>query len=308
MTLQQLEYILALDKHRHYVRAAEEKFVSQPNLTMQIKKLEDEIGIKIFDRDSKPIKPTTAGEQVLSKSRQILNDVNDLKEFVSNEKNTISGEYIIGVIPTIAPYLLPLFLPSFLENNKKTKLIIREMQTKNIIADLKSGKIDVGILATPLDEKQIREIPIFNEQFLLYVNDSDKLFNKSKISISDLNRENLLLLDEGHCFREQTLAICKDLGTNNSNFEFSSGSIEALVGLVDKGLGYTLVPELAVINKKSNNIRKFNDESVPVREVSLVTNNNFTKEKLIDELHKVISESIPEKLPRKRKYFRVEWK
>lgn len=309
MTLQQLEYIIALDKYRHYVKASEACYISQPNLTMQIKKLEEEIGLKIFDRESKPIKPTEMGEQILARARQILSDVDEMKDFVSGNKNSLTGEYTLGIIPTIAPYLLPIWLPKFIAENKDTKLIIKEMQTSEIIRDLKNGKIDLGILATPLSEKNIRETPIYNEPFLLYINKNDPLSSQKSIESGDVDSENLLILDEGHCFRDQTLKICKDLPKNrNRNFELSSGSIEALIGLVEQGLGYTLIPKLATYARQFiGEIRNFSNE-VPVREVSVVTSNNFSKEKLIDTIHDSITEIIPESFNRIRKYFRVEWK
>jgi LysR family hydrogen peroxide-inducible transcriptional activator len=309
MTLQQLEYIVALDKYRHFVKASESCFVSQPNLTTQIKKLEEEIGVLLFDRETKPIAPTPLGEQFLSKAREILNNVKDLKEFVSSERNSIEGEFKIGIIPTMAPYLLPLFLPKFIEQYPKTKLIVKELTTSQIIQQLKIGEIGVGILATPLNEENIREIPIFNEPFLLYLNESSNLNSIENISSNDLTPNNLLLLDEGHCFRDQTLALCKKIPKKREcNFEFQSGSIEALIGLVNKNLGYTLIPELAISDSiDKNKIRHFEGE-IPVREVSLVTNTSFNKEKLLDVLHQTINESIPEHLKKLRKYFRIEWK
>ena len=208
MTLQQLEYVIALDKYRHFVKAAEHCFVSQPNLTMQVRKLEEEIGIIIFDRETKPLKPTKAGEQFIIKSREILSDVNDLKEFVSGEKDIIKGEYTIAVIPTLAASILPLFLNEILLENQDLSLNIIEMQTDDIIEELKNGKIDLGLLATPLGEKSIREIPIFNEPFMIYFNKDHELAKRKKIYAKNLKVDNLLLLDEGHCFREQTLALC----------------------------------------------------------------------------------------------------
>ena len=169
MTLQQLEYVVSLDNHKQFVRAAEQCYVSQPNLTTQIKKLEDEIGIRIFDRNSKPVKPTQAGEQFIIKARQIIREVNDLKEFVSTKKESIKGEFKLGVIPTIAPYLLPKFLSNFVEEYPETHLVIKELTTEQIIHELNRGTLDMGFMATPLNVNSIREIPLFYEPFLLYL-------------------------------------------------------------------------------------------------------------------------------------------
>ena len=309
MTLYQLEYIVALDNHRHFVKAAESCHVSQPNLTTQIKKLEDEIGVKIFDRDAKPVKPTQAGEQILLKARQILREVADLNEFVLDEKESLEGTFTLGVIPTLAPYLLSLFLPEFVRANPKTKLKIRELQTLEIISELHKGTLDIGILVTPIEEKSIREISLFNEPFLLYLPENHPFSKKWHITPAVLDPNQMLVLDEGHCFREQTLAICEsDRSRNNFGFEYQSGSIESLIRLVDKGVGYTLVPELAVLSESGNErIRRF-DSPEPVREISLVVQSSFTKEALIEVLRASILKSIPERFQKIDDYIKVKWR
>lgn len=309
MTLYQLEYIIALDNHRHFVRAAESCHVSQPNLTTQVKKLEEEIGVKIFDRDTKPLKPTEAGEAILLKARKILKEVAELKEFVLTEKESMQGEFILGVIPTIAPYLLAMFLPEFVRENPQTKLIIREMQTDEIIQELQLGKIDIGLLATPLEEKTIREIPLFYEPFLLYLPEGHPLIDRPNIKSTSIDSNQMLFLDEGHCFREQALAICdSQKSLNNFGFEYQSGSIESLIRLVDKNIGYTLVPEMALIERKNSpRIRRF-DSPEPVREVSLVVTKSFTKNVLIQAIRKSILAAIPERFQQNDMYTMVTWK
>lgn len=309
MTLYQLEYIVALDNHRHFVKAAESCHVSQPNLTTQIKKLEEEIGVKIFDRDAKPVKPTQAGEQILLKARQILREVADLNEFVLDEKESLDGTFTIGVIPTIAPYLLSMFLPEFVRANPKTKLKIRELQTLEIISELQKGTLDIGILVTPVEEKSIREISLFNEPFLLYLPENHPFIKKWHITPAVLDPNQMLVLDEGHCFREQTLSICEsDRTRNNFGFEYQSGSIESLIRLVDKGVGYTLVPEMAVLSEFGNErIRRF-DSPEPVREISLVVQSSFTKEALIEVLRASILKSIPDRFQKIDQYIKVKWR
>ncbi len=309
MNLHQLEYIIALDNYRHFVIAAEHCYVSQPNLTTQIKKLEDEMGVKIFDRDSKPLKPTPAGEQILVKARQILREVAELREFVMDEKESLEGTFTLGVIPTVAPYLLPLFLPQFVRQNPKTNLIIREMQTSEIISALQKGTLDIGLLATPLDERNVREISLFNEPFLLYLPEDHPFTRKNHILPAILDPNQVLVLDEGHCFREQTLKICEsERNKNNFGFEYQSGSIESLIRLVDKGVGYTLVPELAVENETQNGrIRRF-DAPEPVREISLAVQGGFTKEALIEALRSCILGAIPSRFQKIDEYIKVKWR
>ncbi len=308
MTLQQLKYVIALDNYRYSVTAAENCFVSQPNLTMQIRKLEEEIGVTIFDRNKRPMKPTPAGEKIIEKVRQIINEVDDLKSFVSNEKESLTGEFQVGVIPTLAPYLLPRLLPSFLAQNPDTHLKIQELQTEQIISQLKSGMLDFGLLVTPLNENSIRELTVFYEPFLLYLPDHHELANKQPLDANELDANEMLVLEEGHCFREQALNICNNRQSSASRgFDYHSGSIDALKGLVRHGVGYTLVPELSVLDElNAPYVRRFSPPE-PVREVSIVAHNSFSKEALLEKIHDNILASIPERFQTSHKAKRIEW-
>lgn len=301
MTLQQFEYIIALDEHRHYVTAAERCFVSQPNLTMQVKKLEEEIGVKIFDRNKKPLQPTEIGKEVISRARQILRESRQLKEFVNHERETMEGEFTIGIIPTLAPYLLPNFLPLFMKENPKVHLKIQELQTAQIISQLENGLIDIGLLVTPLKENSIKEIPVFYEPFLLYLPKSHRFFDEKLMLAEDLDPSEVLVLDEGHCFRDQALSICASAKYKSSiGFDYQSGSIEALKNLVQNGVGYTLVPELSVIKElDSIHIKRFSDPE-PVREVSIVVHSSYFKQTVIDRLKDIIQKVIPERFLEKQ--------
>jgi LysR family hydrogen peroxide-inducible transcriptional activator len=308
MTLQQLEYIVALDEYRHYVTAAEQCFISQPNLTMQVKKLEDEIGVRIFDRDQKPLQPTEIGREVIIRARHIIRESKELKEFVNHEKHAMEGDFSIGVIPTLAPYLLPQFLPVFMKDNPKVHLKIQELQTKQIIAQLKNGVIDMGFLVTPLKEPSIKEIPVFYEPFLLYLSENHQLLGKELMVAEDLDPSEVLVLDEGHCFREQALAICRRAELGSSiGFDYQSGSIEALKNLVQKGVGYTLVPELSVIHElNSLHIRRFTNPE-PVREVSIVVHSSYFKESVINRLKETIHQVIPKRFQEKKTIVPLDW-
>lgn len=301
MTLQQLEYIVALDKYRHYVTAAEHCFVSQPNLTMQVKKLEEEIGIRIFDRDKKPLQPTDIGKELITRAQQILRDSRQLKEFVNHEKDSMEGEFTIGIIPTLAPYLLPQFLPLFVKENPNVHLKLRELQTNQIISHLENGIIDIGLLVTPLNESSIKELPVFYEPFLLYLPENHRFINEKLMLAEGLDPSEVLLLDEGHCFREQALSICKQANHGSSiGFDYLSGSIEALKNFVQKGVGYTLVPELSVINElNSVHVRRFSNPE-PVREVSIVVHSSFVKESVLNQLKETIQKVIPRRFLEKQ--------
>lgn len=305
MNLQQLEYIVALDIHRNHVKAAEHCHVTQPTLSMMIKKLEDELEVKIFDR-TQPLKPTVAGEMVIARARQILQEVKNLREIVKTEKETLEGEYRLGVIPTLAPYLLPRFLNSFLEKHPGISFSVFELQTDEIVRQLKMNKLDIGILVTPLDEKEIREIPVFYEPILLYTSENLKFFSKEKIDAKSLTQENLLLLEEGHCFRGQVMNLCSAKGKRvNHQLNYQSGSFETLKGMVDNNYGYTLIPEMAV-NLKNKHVKRFVSPE-PVREVSLVVAQGFVKEALITKLRDAILKSIPSHFKKNEKYIRVKW-
>jgi LysR family hydrogen peroxide-inducible transcriptional activator len=309
MTLQQLEYVVALDNHRHFVSAANSLFVTQPTLTMQVKKLEHEIGLKIFDRDRKPLRPTPAGEQIISIARQILREVEQMKAFVTDELETLEGDFSMGIIPTLAPYLLPLFLPTFIQENSATRLRIQEMQTDDIVSGLIKGTLDIGILVTPLENKIVREIPLFYEPFLLYLPENHDLTKVQTLTARHIAPEEMLFLEEGHCFREQALNICYRRGKKKkAGFEYATGSIETLKKLVKQGIGYTLVPELSVVEELDlKNIKRF-ESPEPVREVSIVVHNSFTKEALIERLHDSILQNIPDRFRKFERFTRVKWR
>ena len=294
MTLQQFEYIVALDNYRHYVTAAAHCFVSQPNLTMQVKKLEEEIGARIFDRDKKPLQPTEIGQEIIARARQILRETRQLKEFVNHEKEALEGEGTLGIIPTLAPYLLPRFLPRFMRDNPRIHLKIEELQTSQVITRLQNGLIDIGMLVTPLQEPSIREVPLFYEPFMVYLPENHRFMSEKLLLADELDPSEILVLDEGHCFREQALSICKHARYSSTvGFDYQSGSIETLKSLVRNGVGYTLVPELSVLQEPdSAHVRRFNQPE-PVREVSLAVHNSYIKESVIARLKASILEVIP---------------
>ena len=305
MTLQQLRYIVALDQHRHFATAAKECRVTQPTLTMQVKKLESEMGVLLFDRSKHPLEPTPTGNLILSKAREILQQSESLFQFVRGVHTEIDGNFKIGVIPTIAPYLLPRFLPKMAEQAPSTHLNIIEMQTERIIESLQDGSIDIGILVTPLDEHSIREIPLFKEPFLIY---SKEDIDKGERTPKDLPKSGLLLLEEGHCFRSQALEICnRDARSPMESFSYESGSIESLKALVREGMGYTLVPALSTRNEDEDYLHRFKSP-VPVREVSLAVHNSFARERLLEVLRNAVLDSVPEEMRSAENYYKVRWR
>ena len=305
MNLQQLEYILALDVHRNHAKAANACNVTQPTLSMMVRKLEDELGVKMFDK-SQPLKPTKAGEVIISRARQILQEVKNLKEFVRNEKESIDGDFRVGVIPTLAPYLLPRFLNGFLADHPGTSFTVMELQTQEIIRLLKTDRLDVAIMVTPIDDKDLREVPIFYEPILLYTAENLKYFQQETINLKSLSSENLLLLEEGHCFRGQVENLCSAKQRKvESRLNYQSGSFETLKAMVDNNYGYTLIPELAV-NGRSKRVRHFTSPE-PVREVSIVVHAGFVKDTLIAKLRGAILNVIPPHFKTGNKNSLVRW-
>jgi len=299
MTLQQLEYIRALDIERNFVRAADRCFVTQPSLTMQVQKLEDELGVIIFDRSKKPLIPTPLGQAIVTQTYAILKEAERMKHLIAEQEGTLSGELIIGIIPTLAPYLLPLFLPLFEGQHAGIRLVVQELQTNAIIEKLRRDQLDLGILVTPLHERGITEQVLFQEPMVAYVGRNHRLFSKHEIDTSDLDLDDTWLLSEGHCLRGQVLNICKAQQTDTQHpLVFESGSLETLERLVEMHRGMTILPYLATLNLNTTQrelLRPFKGIQ-PVREVSLVTNRVHVKTGMIAALRNVIISSVPSEL------------
>lgn len=305
MTLSQLEYIVAVDTHRHFATAADHCHVTQPTLSMQIQKLEDELGVLLFDRSKQPVVPTETGQIILNQARDVLRAARRIPEIVKESREDFSGELRLGIIPTLAPYLLPYFIGQFIDQYPAVTVQIQEMMTEQILERLKNGLIDVGIVVTPLDENGLLEIPLFYEPFVLYAANSHPLFQKPTVASADLKAEGLWLLTEGHCFRNQVVSLCgTDKRQNGSQpLRYETGSLETLIKLIDKQDGFTLLPYLATVdmdNARKARIRPF-ESPQPVREVSLVMHRSFLKRKIIDALKQEILAHLPAELTTKKK-------
>ncbi|MBC7829449.1 MAG: hydrogen peroxide-inducible genes activator [Chitinophagaceae bacterium] len=310
MTFVQLEYIVAVDTHRHFARAAKHCFVTQPTLSMQIHKLEKELGTKIFDRNKQPVLPTQAGAEIISQARQILSQRDAMEEIIQTKKGIISGELKIGIIPTLAPYLLPLFVQSFTKEYPLVKLIVNELTTEYILMRLREGRIDVGILVTPLHVNGIKEDVLFYEELVAYVSKSNAAYKKSYVLAKDIDPAKLWLLEEGHCFRSQIVNLCElqKSSKEGTHFEYETGSIETLRRMVDLNDGITIMPELATFDmtaRQQNHLRHFRHPA-PVREVSIVVHRDYVKKKLIEVLKKEILAAIPEKIKKNKSQNVVE--
>jgi len=295
MTITQLYYVLAVAENQNFTKAAEKCFVTQPTLSMQIQKLEDELDILIFDRSKKPIELTEVGRKIVNQARNIVNEADRINDIVDQQKGFIGGEFKLGIIPTIMPTLLPMFLKTFVKKYPKVKLKIEELTTDEIISRINEGHLDAAIAATPLENENIKERVIYFEPFVSYIPNKHRLGEKKKIDVSDLDISDILLLEDGHCFRDGVINLCKAFkNINDEHFQLESGSIETLIKLSNEGLGMTLLPFLHTLDIKEsekNNLHFFNEPS-PAREVSIIYHKSELKMQIIEALKDVISSIV----------------
>lgn len=308
MTLTQLEYIVAVDTHRHFVLASEKCFVTQPTLSMQIQKLEEELGIKIFDRTKQPVMPTEIGAVIIAQARVVLREAGLIRQIISNQKDTMSGEIRIGIIPTLAPYLLPPLFKNIREKYPQVNLVIKESITEEILEELKNNRLDCGLVVTPLKDSSIKEDVLFYEELFVYVSKKNALHEKKYVLPTEIDPDQLWLLEEGHCFRSQILNLCELRKYSEQHFKYETGNIETLRRMVDKSDGITILPELAVMefNKPQLKLVKRLKEPSPAREVSLITHRDHLKTKLIAILREEILSIVPKSMQKLNKKKVVE--
>ncbi len=312
MTLVQLEYILAVDTYRHFVKAAEHCNVTQPTLSMQIKKFEEELDILIFDRNKQPIEPTPVGKRIIEQAHLLLQGKDRIHSLIDDARENIAGDLRIGIIPTIATNLSSIFIPVLAEKYPELKIKVEEVMTQDLVQKIKTGKLDMGIIATPLNEDGIDEWPVYYEPFVLYTSPKSKLAEKEKISSRDLKIEDLWLLDEGHCFTNHVINLCevKSHLPNKMNFSYKTGSLDILMQFVDQNYGYTLLPYLSQLHmgqEQKKNIREFK-EPMPKREIGIITPQGFIKQKLLETIKAEIRACIPKNLLNLDNGHVIHWK
>jgi LysR family hydrogen peroxide-inducible transcriptional activator len=311
MTITQLEYVVAVDTHKGFGQAAKNCFVTQPTLSMQIKKLEEELGVILFDRSKKPVLTTDIGMKIIEQAKSTIREAKRVQEIIENEKGDFSGTLRIGIIPTISPYLIPRFAPNFVRKYPKVKMKIEELLSSEIIKKLQNDQLDVGIMIGREGLQGLVKIPLFYEQFLLYFSKNHALLQNEAVDLQQLNPNEIWLLKEGHCFRDQIENFCGDTFFKNKtkSLEFESGSVETLRRIVENEVGYTLLPELAVEelgDKKAKFVRAFRGVK-PTREVSFIIHRSYLKENLIHALKKAILAAIPTEMLDEKRGKIVEW-
>jgi LysR family hydrogen peroxide-inducible transcriptional activator len=314
MTITQLEYIVAVATYKSFVAAAEKCFVTQPTLSMQIQKLEDELGIKLFDRNKHPISVTEIGETIVAQARTILAETEKVNDLIQKEQQKLSGPFRLAIIPTIAPSILPSLLQLYAARHPDVKLEVKEMETQQIVTALWNNELDAGLLSTPLEETGIKEYPLFYEPFVAYFSADEPALKKRMVAPADIEMDRIWLLNEGHCMRNQVLDLCSDQVQKlqaERPYRYESGNVETLRKMVDKNKGLTVLPELATFEfneDQQDRVRYFEDPE-PAREISLVTSDYFVKNAILDSLSDEIASLVPEKMrvqKKNRKVLRIQ--
>lgn len=304
MTLQQLEYVVAVDKHRHFVRAAKECSVTQSTLSSMIQKLEAELDVVIFNRKAHPVEPTELGVQIIKQAKVLLHNASQLHELTLSEKQQCSGKVRLGIIPTIAPYIVPSLIEYIHTEHPSINLTIIENTTANLIKALEAAEVDMALLATPLEQIGLLEVPIYYEKFIGYVAEDSPLFDKDYIEAHDISSHNMWVLKEGHCLRNQVINFCENDSSHSTIYE--AGSIDTLIRIVDKNGGHTIIPELhtASLNQaQRRRVRRIKSPE-PLREVSLTIREDYVREKILNIIAQGVKNSVPSEMvnPRLQKF------
>jgi LysR family hydrogen peroxide-inducible transcriptional activator len=303
-SLTQLEYLLAVDKHRHFGKAAAACHVSQPTLSMQLQKLEEEYEVTFFDRSKQPVLPNPEALPLIEQARLVLREYSKLRHMTRDSNTELSGEFKLGIIPTVAPYLLPRFLGNFATTHPKVNLVIREMTTPQIIDALDRDEMDAGILATPIEVPTLDERPLYYEPFFLYTSKGHPLAKLKSVSEEDLTANGVWLLTEGHCLRTQVLRLCSARKSSGvfKNISLESGSMEMLVELINQGHGYTLLPAMAALRIPAENRPQLKDikSPIPTREISLVYRRSQYKQNILKAVSEAVKNTLPEEVFAKR--------
>jgi LysR family hydrogen peroxide-inducible transcriptional activator len=298
MNIQQLEYVIAVDNFRHFAKAAEVCCVTQPTLSMMIQKLEEELNVKIFDRSKHPVEPTDIGKQIVNQARISLKHFKQIKDLVENEQNTVKGIFKLGIIPTIAPYLVPAILEKQNSKYKDIELILKENTTDNLISDIRKGVMDGGLMAGPLNHPELQEYPLYYEKFYAYVSPFDEKYSEKEIDLDEIDISDVWLLENEHCLRGQIERLCqmkRKVADENISIKYESGSIDTLIHIVDYNHGITIIPEMHAMGlseDKQENLRNFKNISA-VREVSLIVSKEYVRKTLLQVILEIIKSSVP---------------
>lgn len=300
MTLQQMEYIVAVDKYRHFAKAAESCGISQSTLSSLVQKLEIELDVTIFDRNSHPVKPTAIGEEIISRAKLLLFNAAQVKELVATRKGESVGKVSLGITSTVAPYLLPKMLKYLSVNHPDIELHVEEARVSTLVLQLERGELDIALLATLLNNDELLEIPVYQERLMAYVSPNEPIYNNLDLQIDRLPVESVWVLREGYCPNRGVFPFCNYRTGRQAVYE--AGSVETLIKIVDENGGYAIIPELHVplLRKcQQANVRVLTNPE-PNREIAFVIHRNFVRERLLNILADTIRTVIPPAMINKR--------
>lgn len=298
MNLQQLEYIIALDQFKHFGQAAEHCRVSQPTLSTMIQKLEEELGAKIFDRSSHPIRTTAVGRRILGQASQVLRQVELFGQIVEDETNALGGKLTLSILPTIAPYLLPRVLPLLERELPNLSITFTEEVTSQCLESLRSGRADAAIIATDPEDELLTSTHLYYEEFVGYVGREEALFHERLIRTSEIDGARLWLLDEGHCFRDQLMRYCQIRRASKHNYSYRQGSLATFKNMVELGTGLTFLPELIIPTLSQENKELVRPFAIPrpTRHVELCVRRDFARTQVLEVLSRIIRSTLPERM------------
>jgi LysR family hydrogen peroxide-inducible transcriptional activator len=303
MNIQQLEYVIAVDNFRHFAKAAEICHVTQPTLSMMIQKLEEELDVKIFDRSKHPVEPTTIGKLIIDQARISLRHFKQIREVIENEQNIVTGSFKLGIIPTVASYLVPVLLHNYTTHYSDIDLTLKESTTTELISELLNGSLDGGILAGPLNHPGLCEYPVYYEKFYAYVSPLDNIYDEKEIDLDKIDISKVWLLENEHCLRGQIERLCKLKKNSQSlnpmhTIRYESGSIDTLINVVDYNPGITIIPEMHAMGlneEKQENLRAFKDVTA-VREVSVVVSKEYVRKTMLNLVIEIVKSSVPKSM------------
>ena len=301
MNIQQLEYIVAVDNHRHFARAAEACHVTQPTLSMMIQKLEEELGVRIFDRSSVPVEPTAIGRQIIKQARISLQHFTEIREIAESEQNIIAGSFKLGIIPTIAPFLVPELLNKHKSLHREMELILKEGTTNSLVEELLNGTLDGALMAGPLNNPAISEHPLYYEKFYAYVSPNDKLYEEREIDMDEIDIGKVWLLENVHCLRGQIERLCRmkrQVIPGDGLVKYEAGSLDTLINIVDYNDGITVLPEMSAMGlseDKQENLRAFKNTTA-VREVSLFVSKDYVRRRMMGAVMDIVRASVPKSM------------
>lgn len=296
MNIQQLRYIVAIDRFRNFARAADACNISQPTLSAMLVKLEDELDVRIFDRTNKVVKPTTVGERIIRQAQKALMETNRINELIAESKGTVGGQLTLSIGPTIAPYLLPKFIKHYRQYYPSVELTVKEMKADHMLEAILNGEIDAGIAISDNTRQGVLEMPLYTERFYVYL--AESCWRKLPVfKPENLEHENMWIMKEAQCLRDSAFSFCKARGKGHHTYE--AGSIETLIRIVDENGGYTIIPEMHLpflTEKQAGNVREIKGDYLSQRRISLYIKDDYIRQRMLNTVADTLKSFVPARM------------